>query len=917
MIELEITSHSETDNPIINTRLLYSFKATKCRMNTAPPHFILSGWIIDKKQAPINIVTVIAGIKVCHDLNVIKHVLAKRMGKKLGFSIDGRCGFAFRIEAVADVDLFIEIDNNLVPWKKVKVITTSAPSIPEKDTAAILQKFKEANFSAVQEEDYCKKSTFAQYRPNDTFAIAIEALFFFFSNRFNEISSQHIDEVNALYGAIAQNISTFWREVKRLSLADALNEPTLKSHLKRLVEELKNDKFAIGLAESAITNNLSLPSPFSSAPAYCRESYEVDGGFTCLRFTDGRHCFFLIQGVSSADALYFPSDNTFLAFAAVKETQIQSLKKKLISDFAKTVDYVKAENSFFGIIASHNRPSHFYYDIWPTLVELSERPALVAQLPNVIMRSNHDFNHADLLFGEHKCLVLDSGAINALALDEHKWFFHAGTRLALSNRYLYERADRALVKNAISTPGKTALEKIKHLDGCYPIVWIGVEGQKRCWLEQIEGYAYILNQLLKKYPKLGVVFDGWTLPLTPSEGSISEAEKDLQVANKIVKKVSPRFKFVSVVGEPSHIKLAVGNTADFFISNYATGSMHISRMLGKPGFCHLSRRFSDVALRQAMHIHPNHHVYLLPQQYITDEDEEVMHDRLSYSIDKKVFYRFIESKLDNVLNADAATSIKIFIEPPYTVNPELRNYLKMATNGNLIQIFPGKKAPNKLEELTGYSETYLNNNLVYDAFSYRAHKKIIGSAHYLIWLGNPLERVYFHAAKLAKITASDKDDGGRMLDVFNIGHKSLDNYLTRMVSDTDAAFGQCTELMLEKAIDNLKHEFIFIGLDDRQSESFDLLCAVMDWDRSLFPNEMPHKFTINHDGFAENVHSAAKAMVSYDLRLYQTAVALFDDRLKSPEKLMGYMQSYNFYSKLQNMLADKLMPKSTIPNADR
>jgi len=893
--KLQIINHNAIDSAIIGKKVLYKFNTKQYSATTDRPYFKLSGWIIDKEQQTINIVVVAQGIKFFHELNASNRSIITRMGGKLGLAANERYHFSFRIETIEDFDLYLEIDNRLIPWKHGKIVTTT-PAIQNKEAA--LAKFKEANFSSAQSISG-NEATAEQKQLDNSIPLAMEGLFYFFSNQYHEISARHLNAVNILYNTIAPNINMFWRETKKMTFVEALNEPVfqaLEGNLTLLIEECRNENFAVSLVENITDNSLSLASPFSTGRATCRESYEADSGFTCLRFIDGQHCFFLMQGLTSADGIYFPSENILISFAVVNETHVQNLKKKLIRDFVKTISYAKAENSFFGIIASHSRPYHFYYDIWPVLVELSEKPNAVAKLPHIVMRLDHDFNNADLLFDGSKCVVLDSASINALALNEHKWFIHIGTRFSLRNRLFYDRVDQALVDNAVNSPSQTALEKISLLQGCYPIVWIGIEGQKRCWLEQVEGYAYILSQLHKKHPQLGVVFDGWTLPITPSPASANEVEKDRQVVNKIAEKISTKIKFVSTVGDTSLTKLAVGNNVDFFISNFATGSMHVSRILGKPGFGHLSKRFSEVSLRLAMHTHPNNNVYLLPQQYVTDEDRDIMHDWISYSINKKDFYRFIESKLEKVLNTGTAPRVKIFIEPPYTVNWELRQYLKLATYGNLIQIFPGKRLPNKVEDLANYSKAYLNKQVVYDTFSYGSHKKIIGTAHYLIWLRDPLERVYFHVTKLAKMAAAGKGHDVSVLDIFSRGHKTVDNYLTRMISDIDAPFGKCTEAMLERAIDNLNKDFIFIGLDERQSESFDLLCATMDWDRSLFPNEIPHKFEADHHDFAEDIQHTAEAMVNYDLRLYQAAEAIFNDKLKQlkNESTAIHSSSYGF-----------------------
>ncbi|MDD5273390.1 MAG: hypothetical protein PHU14_11795, partial [Methylovulum sp.] len=467
---------------------------------------------------------------------------------------------------------------------------------------------------------------------------------------------------------------------------------------------------------------------------------------------------------------------------------------------------------------------------------------------------------------------------------------HLGTNRQLHlHRFYYEVSDKYWVNKAISSPTGIALAKVKKVEGCYPLVWIGVEGQKRSWLEQVEGYAYILNQLASRYPTLAVIFDGWTMPLTPSAASLHEAEKDHKVVRDILALVKPTIRYVSVVGETSNTKLVVGHFADFFISNFSTGSLHISRLLAKPGFCHLSKTFSEIVLRYAMHIHPNPHVYLLPQDYISDKPDhaDIRHDCLSYSIEKTCFYHFIEQRLAIILEKTERTAIRFFIEPSYSITYDLRTHVKMATHGNVISVGAGE---DKVLALRHYPYSYLQKQLVYGTFPFGGAEKAGLPGDYLIWLRAPLLRVCYHAKELT-LVAAHKGQTLTISDIFKIGHKVLDNYLTRLLSGGfSAPFGQCTENMLDTAINNLKNQFIFIGINEKPHESYDLLCTVMDWDKTLFTTLTPVRYELDSNDFSDEELRLAKEMNSLDLRLYEVALELFDSKLKAA-KFLGNLKT--------------------------
>ncbi|MFZ2450199.1 MAG: hypothetical protein WAW36_06755 [Methylovulum miyakonense] len=713
----------------------------------------------------------------------------------------------------------------------------------------------------------------------DAVDTAVEALFYFFTNQYGKISEKHLEAPAILFGLAQEhglNLLNKAHNVHVSALPTVLG-PDISGDLQLLVSECKNKDCAINLVENALSGLLSLSSPFSENRAYCRESYEVPPDLNCLRFTDGGHTFFLIQLLSSADALYFPANNLLLNFSHINESHTQRLQEKLLKNFAQAVIYATSVNTFSGVIASHNRPSHYYYDVWPALYELASKPSLLDKLPAIIMRSNHDFNDVRLLFGYGKGKVLDSEAIDKLAVNENKWFIHVGRQQHLSGSFAYEVADNYLVGKALQSPTPTALAKAAQIADCYPVVWIGVEGQKRCWLEQTEGYAYILNGLVRHYPKLGVIFDGWTMPYTPSAASLKEAERDDQVARNILDLLDAPINHVSVIGETSNTKLVVGNLADFFISNFSTGSQHISRFLRKPGFCHLSQLFSNVALRHGMHRHPNPHVYLFPKEHINDQQDQdtIRHDYLSYSIDKTLFYQFIKRRLTSVLGSTAHPSIRLFIEPSYSVTYDLRIYIKMAAHGNILHAGPGE---DKIVALKAYPESYLKRQLIYGTFPFGSDKKAGMQADYLIWLRHPIPRVCFHASEL-RLAAAHKGQSLTIRDVFKAGHRVLDNYFTRMLSGSfTTPFGKCTEQMLLTAISNLKSRFIFIGINEQPAESYDFLCAALDWDRALFTGTEPLRYEFDESKFSDAELLLAKERNSLDLRLYEVALEIFNSK---------------------------------------
>ena len=740
---------------------------------------------------------------------------------------------------------------------------------------------------------------------------AVEALWFFFSNQYEKISDQHLQVIKRYFLSSKipwKNSPVFSVQPIVITPIQAVKHKPLamqQGNLDLLIAECQSESFAIDLVSQAVNIKLSLPSPFSDGRAYCQESYEAGNGMNCLRFTDGQNTFFLIQRISSADGLYFPNDNLAISFGYFQARHVKLLQTKLLKDFAQIVAYAKSVNRFGGILVSHRRPAHFYYEIWPVLLEIHKRPEIYEKIPNVIMRKDHDFVDLDALLGATNNLVLETQQIDDRSFHGNQWFIHMGThRYLWPHQYCYEKADHYLVNKLINSPSEHAKALSQQVEDCYPLIWIGIEGQKRCWIEQVDGYVYMLNQWAKKYPKLGVVFDGWTLPFTPSSKSVIEAEKDRQLSKKIIKRLDANIKSVSIIGENSHTKVVIGNKTNFFITNFATGSLHISRLLHKPGFCHLSSLLAEHTLQAAIQIHPNPNVYLLPKQYVHDHDlREVSVQKqlldavkqlgfkdhvaqkmeqelgtISYSIDKAVFYQFIEERLSKVLANTTVPKLRIFIEPACSVNPMLRQSLKMAAHGNILIIFPWLKNLKTMTDLLGFTPAFLQRNLIYGNFAFGCHRLLYADTQqvdYFIWLRNPFLRLNLHVQQFLK-NAENNQKPSDFSRVLSAGHKVLDNLYTRRVSGIDAPFGKCTETMLAVAIENLNKHFVFIGIDEHPDASFDNLCQMMDWDRAHFPDVTPINTTINQIQFSENDKLQIDKMIQFDLRLYAAALEMLN-----------------------------------------
>ncbi|KJV05309.1 hypothetical protein VZ94_19085, partial [Methylocucumis oryzae] len=314
--------------------------------------------------------------------------------------------------------------------------------------------------------------------------------------------------------------------------------------------------------------------------------------------------------------------------------------------------------------------------------------------------------------------------------------------------------------------------------------------------------------------------------------------------------------------------------------------------------CHRGQALAELTSRAGMQIHPNRHVYVLPKHLVRDQPEFSLSgfnahnavktltaklltlmkgqeestipakrsaSTVSYSIDKKVFYSFVDQHLPQVLANKPSTKVDLFIELPFTASPSLRPFLKMATHGNLILIYPEQKHLRAVNELAELPSEFLCQHIIYGHLGLKAHEALSLDGDYSIWLREPLDRLRLHVGQLSKARQLVATDN---FSILTSGIKKLDNPYTRLLSGQNAPFGKCTAAMLDVALERLA-QLKFIGCVEKTAASFDALCAAFNWDRTLFPNKLNDTFTKSSALFDTEEMELAEPLIAFDRGLYE------------------------------------------------
>ncbi|WP_143492686.1 hypothetical protein [Pseudomonas sp. B22(2017)] len=518
------------------------------------------------------------------------------------------CGFKVTIEVDLNqpVDIIFVVDNEEYPWRVIHAAATG---------------FKAASLQNLWSEFVnCK----------DVRKLAADL-----SGFLAKISDAVLDDI-------------IFRGVQVSSLKE-LSSGKVPIELSRAVPFLKyvtSSDFCIDAVETALSKgSVIVPDPFGYGMACCNESYVMGNEINVLRFVSstGEACF-VFQHVGSADAIYFPTKNIIALTPHLSDGLVRGFIYKLVRNMVEVSAYASGGRGFSGIIASHSRPYHFYYDVAPAVGALHDARFL-ERLPSIVHYKGADFCSLSSLYGVN--------VPEALLAPEEVWskvtkikgfYFHVGSVFDQTRVDCVNRFDRRFV--SLARKGIVSLDPIiaKGLMSCYPLIWFGVTVQKRSWLEQVDSAVNILNSLKTLYPEVGVVFDGWTSPMHPTPRDQRETDLDNGVVKEIRKSLDPSIPVFNVVGADSVKKIQYASFVDAYVGNSGTGGLHVARFAGRPGVAHLNTKM----------LNANNHIRkrtrLIDVKHIVDrpEDSDLRMDFISYSLDWQVVYDELVQVIEGV-----------------------------------------------------------------------------------------------------------------------------------------------------------------------------------------------------------------------------------------------------------------------------
>ena len=393
---------------------------------------------------------------------------------------------------------------------------------------------------------------------------------------------------------------------KILSTVEVVNAGNPPSQFSAFCEHVRRPDFVVRMAR--LSRHGRFPAVISQDNGILLGSrLLVD--WNVLMIQEGDQRLFVFQGVTSCDAVFIPGLNKLIIVCHIIPQNIMSCLREL----SLTPEFYQLDRSraFHGYLVGHARPYHCNYDSLLALQRIRDEGELLSE---DALFSKDDEAFIDLgsglgLVQEHQ--IRTKASLNKLTESQEGYLLKLGLWFYCNHKpdphsfTLANKTDTLFREFARTSSQLASSGALEVLEECKPLLWVGITGQKRCWLEQVEGTAAILNKLYEHYPNLGVVFDGWTPPLVSGDRSDyhrKESRKDNDVIQEIINKLPFRKNgcFGVIAGLPMLEKIRVGISVDLFMANYTTGSMNIARICQKPGVGHMSNKMAD---HKAQHIH--------------------------------------------------------------------------------------------------------------------------------------------------------------------------------------------------------------------------------------------------------------------------------------------------------------------------
>ncbi|CAD5945955.1 tetratricopeptide repeat protein [Planktothrix agardhii] len=375
----------------------------------------------------------------------------------------------------------------------------------------------------------------------------------------------------------------------------------------------------------------------------------------CYRFL-GKEIFYLIVGCPNGEKLlvYFPkleliiSLNNLIGFARPIES-MNKLKSYMVSYWRQVKSYLSTEaKQVVNVIGLGFNIGHY---VWQDLagIDVLRENGILNKLDKIMAGPGDYFSCQDLF--------PEIPADKFMEVEDVSDVF----KKVIDNNYVVLRVNGIFIKEQLIdrirkvSYQKCSQEFIQQVEEakkqCFPLLGIQIRAKnsRRIWLSQVEGIANIINHLYADYPKLGIVFDGWSITGKEDESSSCWSMIDAEKAtmDDIVAAIPGEVPVYTAIGATTFETTVWHQSIGLTIASLGAGLLYPSWIANKPTVVHASifilRGFQNAVTSSSYReniIPPT----LISPEYITD------HQHNDYECNWQGIYTEVIKILQNLVD---------------------------------------------------------------------------------------------------------------------------------------------------------------------------------------------------------------------------------------------------------------------------
>jgi tetratricopeptide (TPR) repeat protein len=351
-------------------------------------------------------------------------------------------------------------------------------------------------------------------------------------------------------------------------------------------------------------------------------------GAVFYRFSGSQVFYVLVTNVGSGFSkacLYFPASDLIVVLQQLpwERSEFDQLKAFVTAHQRKVVSYLRRDVEPRRAVLIDC--PHFAHHLW------NELPGICKLMDAGLLGSIDAFfivtepiAPLESIFPEipsSKIQRVSRSDLRAAALDGNYVVMRTG--LNFISEDLATRVHRAALQ-LCSSAFRERLHRVRSKH--FPLLWVSIRLHHRTWVSQVDGVAKIVSLLARTFPRLGVVFDGFSRPsdrpaLLSANGGWPDSiiQEEQHTLDKIRSLVAPGVAIYDAIGAMLFESIAWAHTIDLYLTHHGSIQHKVAWTGNRPGVVHTNHVASLYAWHQTFWARENAvaPVYV-PRRFVTN-----------------------------------------------------------------------------------------------------------------------------------------------------------------------------------------------------------------------------------------------------------------------------------------------------------